>query len=618
MKKSRRIIALVLAGIMAVMMLGISPNVFAETETITLTADRTDPIIVNEGQTVVLDLNGHNITTEGAGFDAIRNHGTLTIKGSGDVTSQGAAIVNYPGGTVTIDNGNYLSSGWYTIKNMGTMIINNLTFKNNVNNGASLIDNGFYGNSANDRGITDYSKPVSLTINGGTFENKNNSCNVVKNDDYGVLVINGGTFTAKSNSETNANAVIQNWHKATIKGGTFTSPNGIALANGNCSDTSDVGELTIEGGVFTSKDYVFGYNIGAAVNKGIVKIKGGTFNGLMGNSTKCTDKDGKTYYSFEITGGTFTDENVGGITATNYTAYAVDSKYVVDKASVAMVDFIAPVKVGDTAELKVTTDPTGYEKYTTFSIESGDDVVKLEGTTLTALKPGNATINYDHGGLGGSIIVKVYEVKPEDAKDDAEAAVTEMLASALDDLENTGAALGLTDEEIGLIDEAKFAGDTITVEIVAGPLEETNKEEAKLVEDKIEEGQKIAGYYDISVLVKANGEEIAKLRNLGEKIKVLLKLDENLPKVADGFVRKFFVVKIHDGKAEVIAKDLEAKDGNLPVESSEFSTFAVGYEDVAETTTTNNPKTADTITISIAVLVIASLGMIVTIKSRKK
>ena len=81
-----------------------------------------------------------------------------------------------------------------------------------------------------------------MTINGGTFENHNNSCNVVKNDDFGKLVIEGGTFIASSNDTSNANPVVQNWHKATINNGTFTSKNGVVLANGFLDQTADAGE----------------------------------------------------------------------------------------------------------------------------------------------------------------------------------------------------------------------------------------------------------------------------------------------------------------------------------------------------------------------------------------
>ena len=169
------------------------------TSDLKLEEDRTETIEVPAGSTVTIDLNGHNITVTGAKVDAISNYGTLTIRGSGVITAQGAAVTNYPGAVATLDNGEYLSTGWYTIKNMGTMTINNLKFGNNVDNGASLIANGYYGSPSSDRGQTE-ADTVMMTINGGTFENKNNSCNVVKNDDYGKLIINGGTFIAGSDS----------------------------------------------------------------------------------------------------------------------------------------------------------------------------------------------------------------------------------------------------------------------------------------------------------------------------------------------------------------------------------------------------------------------------------
>lgn len=124
------------------------------TEDLKLEEDLNEAIIVSKGKTVTIDLNGYNVTVTAANVDAISNYGTLTIKGSGVITATGAAVVNYLEGVATLDNGEYLSTGWYTIKNMGTMTINNMKFGNNVNNGSSLIANGYYGNPANDRGQT--------------------------------------------------------------------------------------------------------------------------------------------------------------------------------------------------------------------------------------------------------------------------------------------------------------------------------------------------------------------------------------------------------------------------------------------------------------------------------
>ena len=271
-----------------------------------------EQITIDSGKKITIDLNGHDINVTEASKDAISNRGDLTLKGNGEVKAVGAAIVNYPGAKCLIDNGSYFSTGWYTIKNMGTMIINNMHFANDVNNGASLIDNGYYGSPSYDRGET-AKDSVSLTINGGSFENKNNSCNVIKNDDYGNLVINGGTFTARSSSPTNANPVVQNWHKATINGGTFKSINGVAVVNGHCHDVSDVGILTINGGTFIAETSLFGDNGGSSQGKGTLTINNGVFHGNVTLSTK---------YETIIKGGVF-DQDLGNNIPSGYKSYQV-------------------------------------------------------------------------------------------------------------------------------------------------------------------------------------------------------------------------------------------------------------------------------------------------------
>ena len=275
--------------------------------TVTLDKDyvSNEPTNIPEGMNVTIDLNGHTIQATGnSGIDAIRNYGTLTIKGEGLITAVGAAIVNYPGATATLDNGEYLSTGWYTIKNMGHMTINNLIFGNNVNNGASLIDNGFYGSTSSDRGQLEANandNTVSMTINGGTFTNKNNSCNVIKNDDWGNLVINGGTFTAGSDDATNANPVVQNWHKATINDGVFNSINGFALTNGFWDATLGVGLMTINGGTFSGTRGIFADNGSATPNQGRLTINGGTYTGTVTMNH---------VYELVINGGVFSDNTV--------------------------------------------------------------------------------------------------------------------------------------------------------------------------------------------------------------------------------------------------------------------------------------------------------------------
>lgn len=457
------------------------------TEDLKLDKDLTEAIVVEKGKTVTIDLNGHNITLTQSGVDAISNYGTLTIKGSGVITAAGAAVINYPGATATLDNGEYLSTGWYTIKNMGTMTINNMKFGNNVNNGSSLIVNGYYGSSANDRGQTE-ADTVMMTINGGTFENKNNSCNVVKNDDYGKLVINDGTFIANSNAEDNANPVVQNWHKATINGGTFTSKNGIVLANGYLDATTDAGEFTINDGTFTGKTGIFGTNGGAKAGNGVLTIKGGTFYGDATVSTK---------YTTIIEGGVFDDKNVEANTEEGYDKYEV---------------------ITDNDE----------EKYVVVKEED------LEFFTFSA----------------------------------------------------------------------------------AVEKEEFEEEEVALIEKEIKDKYTLASYYGVVVLASTPEEEVVdpKIEETVEPVEVKLELPQDLPKVKEGFTRKYYVIRVHNGEVTVIEDVKDNGDGTVSFKSDKFSTYALAYNDVEKTVTP--PKTFDGITIymilaaiSVALVAVVSLKL---------
>lgn len=71
------------------------------------------PMTVKEGQNIILDMDGHEITvTESFSTRIFTNNGTLTIKGNGkvDVTAAGAngygAVNNF--GTLTVVNGEYI------------------------------------------------------------------------------------------------------------------------------------------------------------------------------------------------------------------------------------------------------------------------------------------------------------------------------------------------------------------------------------------------------------------------------------------------------------------------------------------------------------------------------
>lgn len=266
---------------------------------VTLGDNITASITIPAGTTVTLNLGAFTLT--GDGDHTITNNGTLTVVGSGKVenTKGGkAALFNNVNAVANLNGGTFEGTTWYVIKNLGTITMNGASV-DQKDAGTSAIDNGWYGDAANDCGVaypTDTTSIANLTIISGTFTG---GMNTVKNDDYGVLEISGGTF-----SNTNGPTVL-NWNVATISGGEFTVNNGASsvIANGSFNNEADKGQLTITGGQFTSNDNgkgnLLGYGVGGK-NGGSVTISGGKFTGKM-------VAEGYPYEPV-ISGGTFSDQ----------------------------------------------------------------------------------------------------------------------------------------------------------------------------------------------------------------------------------------------------------------------------------------------------------------------
>ena len=249
---------------------------------VTLGADITASIVIPADKTVTLKLNGHTLTNE-ANKDTIyvTLGGTLVVEGSGKVdnTSNARAAI-FNNGTTTLNGGTFdrseekstdgssaAGNSYYTILNHGQMIINDgvtVTLANG-DEAKGRFSNGYYSYTAtNERSGyvngTNQAEP-SLTINGGNFSGGKIT---IKNDDGATLVINDGTFT-------NAwNRVVYNANVATINGGSFSCPtnNEIAVDSDGLNDTVNKGILTISGGTFEGK---------VIKSSGSIAVSGGTY-----------------------------------------------------------------------------------------------------------------------------------------------------------------------------------------------------------------------------------------------------------------------------------------------------------------------------------------------------
>ena len=249
---------------------------------------------------------------------ALAAGGTVKLA-SGLVTAQ--QIVIPEGVTATLDlNGKTVESkfGGYSIANYGTFTVNDnegtgLVF--NSSKEAVIVPeiNGYYGHDA----IRNFG---NLTINGGRFGDNNadqtdaNDCTygaAVRNQSGATCVIKGGYFTCLdnygkfSNGDNAYSYAIRNYGDMTINDATvYGKMNGGVAADG--------GKIVINGGNF-SLDGTKTYYI-LVTGSGSIEVNGGTFtrtgaNRLLGGFSSMSSWDATGDLAsnrFTVNGGTFT------------------------------------------------------------------------------------------------------------------------------------------------------------------------------------------------------------------------------------------------------------------------------------------------------------------------
>ena len=145
---------------------------------------------------------------------------------------------------------------------------------------------------------------------------------------------------------------------------------------------------------------------------------------------------------------------------------------------------------------------------------------------------------------------------------------------------------------------------------------------------EVAEKMNLVSYFDITIAVKNSitGDSLGNLPELDKKIVFNMALPEDIAKVEEGYTRKYFVIRYHDGKSEIIPATVE---GNvLSFESDKFSTYALAYEDTKTVVTppaevnppVENPSTGDNIilNITLGLISIVGIGATATIIAKSK
>ena len=382
----------------------------ADNATVTLLKDVTANVTIPADKTITLNLNGMTLTN--VDDHTILNNGNLTITGTGRVDNishakgalynKGTVVIN--GGTFDRSQENGMNKGesgqnsWYTIKNVGTMTINDgATVQTAGNNAAlgkfsSLVSNGYF--NTNDYNTNKGLEQPILTIDGGTFRG---GLNTIKNDDRARLTINGGTFS------NYYQAVVQNHNIAEITGGTFTAASDAntetyGIYNCGCGADIDLGTLTVSGGTFTGATYAVAE---VSSQNAIVNISGGQFAGTKAAIIKSRTSNA----TIAISGGSFSQPvkkdyldsslNAELKRASGETPYSYYT---------SMNDALAAAKPGDTVtDLKATT-----ELKVTLTMKYNDGATAditynvASGTTITLPTPAHRSGYTFNGWYDGS------------------------------------------------------------------------------------------------------------------------------------------------------------------------------------------------------------------------
>lgn len=209
-------------------------------------------LIIPEGKTVVLDLNGS--TLSGPVPLAVMG-GTLDIK-NGTVSSVGGSIIARAGGTVIVDNATITSTGSNAISATDSEVIINdglitsqeagiAGFKNSqvTINGGTLVGldncpvmgNGSGAGSAND------GTNMNVVMNGGRLEAHIQSNGYIA---CGVYVPNSGSFTM------NGGEIVSDGAGIVMRGGTVNLNGGKITATGASGTKGKVGDSRVTVGPY--------------------------------------------------------------------------------------------------------------------------------------------------------------------------------------------------------------------------------------------------------------------------------------------------------------------------------------------------------------------------------
>ena len=288
--------------------------------TVKLLADTRENVTISTPY-LTLDLNGFTLNgSTGERKPALTVTARVTVKDSSE--NQTGTIMRED----TAENSGVSSHYVIDVQGDGW-----LTFESgNVKNNSGIV--GVTGASLVRVGDDSVAKYPGLNIKGGTFTQDNF---IVIKVDRGDLFLNGGTLNSAHSY------AIEDWHRATIKGGTVNGTVAAWTYSGGLNS-----DLTISGGTINGD--VTSVNYGNAEDKvAKVSITGGTITGELDTRSydpktgELTSIDDAAKATIKVTSGTFSKDPSTYVVEDSAVKANEDGTFGVEKAYLA--------KVGDTS-----------------------------------------------------------------------------------------------------------------------------------------------------------------------------------------------------------------------------------------------------------------------------
>lgn len=353
---------------------------------VTLLADTRENVTIATPMT--LDLNGHTLNG-----GQVKAKPALTVTARVTVKDGSAAKTGTIMREDTAANSGVSSHYVIDIQGAGWLTFESGNVKNNSGTdsgkGASLVRVG-------DDSVAKY---PGLNIKGGTFTQDNF---IVIKVDSGDLFLNGGTLNSANSY------AIEDWHRATIKGGTVNGTVAVwTYSGGHNSD------LTIEGGTVNGNVASVSYDK-AEGKLAKVSISGGTVDGTLGTYTYGNGLipiNDATKATIAVTGGTFSSDPTKYVVEDSGVTKNDDGTYGVAKAYLAKVGGTSYYTMDEAFKAQTASSEAivllrDYTTGSTFNSGTVKRTVDLNGHTWTCTGKDANSAAFEINNPNATLIVK--------------------------------------------------------------------------------------------------------------------------------------------------------------------------------------------------------------------